>query len=285
MEKANKTSFLESVQSCDKVMSYKDKYPLSEFPKVSIVIPTRNDAQLIAGTLESILVQDYPSFEIIVVDSSEDRTVETIKNYHSDKIRIFSVSKCRRYEMLNKGLSQASGKYVNFLFPGDFYIYKETLKYMMLLALENKSPQMIFCGTLLRDGKSDVKILYRPFNLELLKKGQQPTSLQSCWFRKETLKELGKFNPNYSMRGGYELMCRFALKKEYRVVSANRVLIDYDLRSVTRRMVLTHFWETLRTVQHFFGFMASARWLAYQNEMRRFMKLWLHSLKVAFYGR
>lgn len=278
-------SFLESIEKCDSILQSVKKYNCSDFPLVSIIIPTHNDAQLIASTLESVLFQDYPSFEIIIVDTSVDRTLETIKNFHSDKVRIYSVSQSQRYEMLNKGLSHAHGLYVNFLFPGDFYISKETLKYMMVLALENNKPQLAYCGALLRDGKTEVKTLYRKYCIDLLAKGQQPTSLQSCWFRTDCLRKLNKFNPNYSLRGGYDLMCRFALQKDYRVVSTKRVMTDYDLRAVTRRMVLKHFWETFHTVYHYFGLFATLRWLVSQNDIRRFCKLWMHSVKVAFLGR
>lgn len=285
MNNIDEKTFAQSIEQCETMLKAGEKYSASDFPKVSIIIPTHNDAQLISVTLESVLMQNYPSFEIIIVDASEDRTLETIKNFHSDKVRIYSVSQSRRYDMLNKGLSHAHGMYVNFLFPGDFYISKETLNYMMILALENEFPQLVYCGTLLRDGKSEVKILFRKFGLDLLKRGQQPTSLQACWFRTDCIRQLNKFNSSYSLRGGYELMCRFAMRNEYRVVSANRVLTDYDLRAVTRPMMLKHFWETFRTVLHFFGPISAFRWLFIQHDMRRFLKLWLRSLKVAFLGR
>lgn len=279
------TTFSASIEKCDALLQRGETYSDSEFPMVSVIIPTYNDAQSIAATLESILIQDYPAFEVIIVDTSTDRTLETIKNFHSDKVRIYSVSQSQRYEMLNKGLSHAHGIYVNCIFPGDFYIYKGTLRYMMTLALENHRPHLVFCGTLLRDGKSEVKILSRPLNMELLKQGRQPTSLQACWFRTDCLRELNKFSPNYSLRGGFELMCRFALHRDYTVASTTRVLIDYDLRSVTRRMVMKHFWETCRTVYHYFGILATLRWFISQHDASRFCKLWMHSVKVAFLGR
>lgn len=269
----------------DQLTQAEDKYKPEDFPLVSIIIPTVNCSQMIALTLEGILKQDYFSYEVIIVDCSEDRTLEVVKSFRSDKIRIYSVAQSRRYEMLNKGLSQAKGFYVNFLFPGDFYIHRETLKYMMALALQNSMAHLVYCGTLLRDGKGEVKILFREFNLDLLKNGQQPTSIQSCWFRADCLKELGKFDPNYSLRGGFELLCRFYLRKQYKFASLKRVLTDYDLRLVTRSMIITHFLETMKTVYRYFGWLATLRWLIIQKEWLRFIKLWLRSLKIAFSGR
>jgi glycosyltransferase involved in cell wall biosynthesis len=257
-----------------------------EFPKVSVIVPTFNCAQSIALTLDSLLMQEYPDYEILVIDAdSTDRTLEIVNGYRSEKIRLYSVTSSQRYEILNKGISHAKGEYLNFLFPGDFYIYRETLKTMMTLILEHEKPQLAYCGTLLRDGKSEVKILFRTLSLDLLKKGQQPTSLQSCWFKSEAFRELGKFNPSFRLRGGFEFMCRFSLKKDFRAVSIYRVLTDYDLRWVTRRMVLRHFWETLRTIGKYFGLFAMFAWLFKQKDGMRFFKLWMRSLKIAFLGR
>lgn len=255
-----------------------------DFPKVSIVIPTYCCAQLISGTLESVLNQNYPNFEVIVVDSSTDRTLDVIKSHSEEKLQVFSITNCERYEMINKGLTQASGEYINFIFPGDFYLYSETLKYMMSLALQNNKPDLVYCGTLLRDSKAEVKTLFRELNLELLKKGQQPTSLQSCWFKTDAVRNLGKFNPSYSLRGGFDLMCRFELQK-LKHVGITRILIDYDLRAISRTMITQHFLETMKTLYRYFGFFTTLRWFFFQKDTQRLAKSWMHSLKVAFLGR
>lgn len=262
------------------------KYQDYEYPKVSIVIPTYNSAKDVRASLESLLEQEYPDYEILVIDGgSTDRTLEVIKAMRDERVHIYSVSSQQRYEMLNKGISQASGAYINFLFPGDFYIYRDTLKHMMSLALENNKPHIVYCGSLLRDGKSEVKILYRPFNLKLLQQGQQPTSLQSIWFRADTFREIGKFRTVYELRGGYELLCRFALNRDLRAVGTHRVLTDYDLRWVTKTMVFRHFVETLRIILIYFGFIDAARWLCNQKDGKRFFKLWYRNLRVAFMGK
>jgi glycosyltransferase involved in cell wall biosynthesis len=269
----------------DQLIHREETFKTENLAKVSIIIPISNAAQSISITLESILSQNYSNYEIIVVDCSTDRSIEIIKNFNSDKIRIFSVSQNKRYAMLNKGLSQATGSYVNFLFPGDFYIYHETLKYIMTLASEQDLPHLIYCGTLIREGNREAKILFRELNLDLLKRGQQPTSLQSCWFKTETIKALGKFNDNYRMRGGFELLCRFYLKGNLRFMPVARVLTDYDLRSVSKEMIFTHFWETFITINYYFGFLQALKWLFIQKDSKRLLKLWLHNLKTAFSGR
>ncbi|WP_299285168.1 glycosyltransferase [uncultured Mucilaginibacter sp.] len=56
-------------------------------PKVSIIIPTFNRAAYLKKAIESIFLQDYTDYEIIVTDnSSTDNTEEVIKSFHDDRI-------------------------------------------------------------------------------------------------------------------------------------------------------------------------------------------------------
>lgn len=263
------------------------KYHDYEYPKVTVVIPTLNCAQALETTLDSVIHQIYPDFEVIIVDAgSTDHTLETVRAARSSKVRLLTTSTYQPYEMLNKGITQATGKYINFLFPGDFYIYSETLKEVMNLAIEHNEPELVFCGTLLRDGRSEVKLMYRHLTMKLLKRGQQPTSLQSIWFKAELFRELGKFNTSYQLRGGYEFLCRFALHKNLGAASTNRILTDYDLRVFNKEKVLLHFWETIRTIWRFFGLAPTMRWLFfYQRDVRRLLTLWGRSLRMAFTGK
>lgn len=255
----------------------------ADYPLVSIIIPSLNCAHSIGLTIENLLNQEYPSMEVIVIDAgSTDRTLEVVKSYRHHSIKVYSVSGYFRYEMLNKGITHASGLYVNFLFPGDFYIYQSTLKHMMGMALNHEFPSLVFCGTLIRDGKSEPKILYRHLNVRLLRRGQQPTSLQSCWFRRDLFQKIGKFNTSYILRGGYELLCRYALKGGLHTVSSPRILTDYDLRIVTKTMVFTHFRETLRTLWHYFGIIPVILWLTRQKDFKRYIKIWYRTLRTSF---
>src|SRR5919202_2278522 len=70
-----------------------DKYPLYKNPKVSIILPARNEEKYIAKCLESLLTQDYQNFEIIAVnDSSTDKTETIIYEYAKGSSCIVPVS-------------------------------------------------------------------------------------------------------------------------------------------------------------------------------------------------
>src|SRR5919202_798959 len=56
----------------------------NRYPKVSVILPARNEEEYIAKCLNSLINQSYPNFEIVVInDSSSDRTGEIIQGYHT----------------------------------------------------------------------------------------------------------------------------------------------------------------------------------------------------------
>ncbi len=69
-----------------------DRINISRLPKVSVILPARNEGRYIARCLDSLLAQDYPNFEIIAInDSSTDRTSEIMKAYATNDLRIMHI--------------------------------------------------------------------------------------------------------------------------------------------------------------------------------------------------
>lgn len=276
---------LDPVSALDENWLQMQGLSLADLPFITIIIPTFNCSQSLSLTLESVLDQEYENYEVLAIDAgSSDRTLEVLFSYDNPKLRIGSVDRYNVYEMINKGIELAQGEYINVLFPGDFYIHHHTLLDISRVALQYHRPQLVYCGTLLRDGRAEVKFLFRRLNLDLLRKGQQPTSLQGCWFKKEAFKIIGNFGTEYKLRGGFEILCRFCLSR-LSSAALHRALIDYDLRSVTSAMVVRHFSETIRIIYRYFGLVTMLRWVRRQKDSRRFAALWLRRVRFAFLGK
>jgi len=57
---------------------------LTELPSISIVVPNYNNGETLESTLQSLIEQDYPKLEIVVVDGgSTDNSVEIIKQFET----------------------------------------------------------------------------------------------------------------------------------------------------------------------------------------------------------
>ena len=69
-----------------------DWISVSRSPKVSVILPARNEGRYIARCLDSLLGQDYPNFEIIAInDSSTDGTGEIMKAYATNDLRVMHI--------------------------------------------------------------------------------------------------------------------------------------------------------------------------------------------------
>lgn len=90
-------------------------------PKISIVTPSFNQSKYIRATIDSVLSQDYPNLEYIVMDGgSTDGTVEILKSY-GKKITWVSEADNGQTEAINKGLRQSTGEVLAYLNSDDIY--------------------------------------------------------------------------------------------------------------------------------------------------------------------
>lgn len=109
----------------------------------SVVIPTYNRADFIANTIQSVLNQTYPHFEIIVVDDgSTDNTEDVVKSIKDERIKYFKKENAERGAARNFGAKYAQGKYLNF-FDSDDIAYQEHLQTAFELISSKSEPEMM----------------------------------------------------------------------------------------------------------------------------------------------
>lgn len=93
-----------------------------ETPLVSVVIPAYNSTKVIAEALDSVLSQDYPALEVLVVDDgSTDGTSQVVEGY-DDRVRLIPQSNKGAAGARNEGMRQAAGKYIAFLDADDIWL-------------------------------------------------------------------------------------------------------------------------------------------------------------------
>ena len=93
------------------------------YPKISVITVVLNSKNLIERTMKSVLDQDYPNIEYIVIDGgSVDGTIEIINLYKSKLKSFLSEPDQGIYDAMNKGLCIAKGDWVNFMNAGDIFI-------------------------------------------------------------------------------------------------------------------------------------------------------------------
>lgn len=103
---------------------------LSEEKLISIIIPTYNRAEQLKECIESILMQNYNNYEIIVVDDgSTDYTEDIIKKMNDDRIKFIRKEKnTGASESRRIGFEKSQGDYIIFCDDDDYYIDESYFK-------------------------------------------------------------------------------------------------------------------------------------------------------------
>ena len=107
-------------------------------PLITVVTVVKNDEKNIEKTLLSVLSQDYPLLEYIIIDGgSTDQTLSIVKKY-SDKITsIISEPDLNIFDAMNKGILHATGEWINFMNSGDRFVNNSILTEIFSFNREN----------------------------------------------------------------------------------------------------------------------------------------------------
>jgi len=96
-------------------------------PKITIITPSYNQGHFLEQTIDSVLSQNYPDLEYMVIDGgSVDNSIEIIKKYEKYLTYWVSEKDNGQSDAINKGLQRTTGEIVNWLNSDDYY-EKETL--------------------------------------------------------------------------------------------------------------------------------------------------------------
>lgn len=96
------------------IISLFRNYRINEWtPRASIIIPAYNEGERVLRAIRSALAQDYPNFEVIVVDDgSGDNTFEVASSVRNPRLKVYRKEHGGKAKALNFGLSKASGEII-----------------------------------------------------------------------------------------------------------------------------------------------------------------------------
>ena len=184
---------------------------LSGYPKISIVTPSFNQGQFLEQTVMSVLGQNYPNLEYIIIDGgSTDNSVEIIKKYEKELAYWESHKDRGQTHAINKGFKRATGDIIAYLNSDDQYCPG-----VLLIVADyflKHSNSMWLCGNVLyADRKGTVfakKIpIYSPF---ILRFGSSSVYQPNIFLRRQLLDEVGYLREDFHTIMDQEWFCRIA---------------------------------------------------------------------------
>lgn len=196
----------------------------------SIIIPTYNSKKTIKRTIDSIIKQSLKSFEVICVDDgSTDNTVQIIKSYNNNIIKILILPHSGLPgKNINYAAKFAKGKYIAILDSDDQWLVNKLL--IQHIQISNKYCEVIGCNGYSLRGfykKELQKISSRFLNIEdLFKSNKIPCS--SLVIKKKTFLDLKGFSNNKNLKSLYDydfLIKSFINNKK--LYFLNKKLINY----------------------------------------------------------
>jgi len=192
-----------------------------ELPLVSIVTPSFNQASYLEETILSVLGQDYPRIEYMIVDGgSADGSVSIIKKY-ADKISwwVSEVDKGQT-DAINKGFGRARGQYMAWLNSDDTYqsgAVSAAVKFLQ------KHPEigMVYadCNFIDEDSRVIGKFGAAQTDYKRLRRGYVHIPQQTMFFRAELWHALGPLDPSFYFAMDYDLWVRIASRAQIKYLS------------------------------------------------------------------
>ncbi|MEO6882859.1 MAG: glycosyltransferase family 2 protein [Bacteroidia bacterium] len=205
----------------------------TNFPKISIVTPSFNQGEFLEETILSVLEQNYPNLEYIVMDGgSTDNSVEIIKKYAS-KINFWKSEKDGGlYDALNKGFAKCSGEIMAWINSDDVYHQKSFFTVAEIFSsfsdvkwIQGMPTSIDESGRIISVGNFRKWSKYNYFLKEY-----QWIQQESCFWRKELWNKSGaKMNSFLQLAGDLDLWLRFFDHAE--LYSVNTVLGCFRLKS------------------------------------------------------
>jgi glycosyltransferase involved in cell wall biosynthesis len=208
------------------------------FPKISVVTPSFNQARYLERTIKSVLDQDYPQLEYIIVDGgSTDGSQDIIRTYADSLAWWVSEPDSGQANAINKGLRRATGDWVAWQNSDDVY-YPGAFE-SLARACEHRADADLIVGNVNLIDSEDRVIrdlcFVRPTLNAVLAEGMVLTN-QAAFWRREVHERVGWLNESLECAFDYDWFLR--LLESGRAEHVNRFWGGYRLHADTKTSVI-----------------------------------------------
>lgn len=226
-------------------------------PKISIITVCLNADRTIEETIKSIVYNDYPNIEYIIIDGgSRDNTINIIKKY--EKYIAYWVSEKDQgiSDAFNKGIMRATGQIIGIISADDLLL-QGALDLVKQAYMETQDVDVIYGNAVVLDANQMPKFIVKAdkeFSRMLVR---MPLQHSATFVISATYKKYGTFNLNLKLAMDYDLILRF-ITSGAKFCYLNNALTAYSTSGVSSKYYVSSMSEA-REISIKFGL---PRWRA-----------------------
>jgi glycosyltransferase involved in cell wall biosynthesis len=227
-----------------------------KLPIITVVTVVYNGVAYLEETIKSVISQDYPNIEYIIIDGgSNDGTIEIIKKYNANISRWVSEADKGIYDAMNKGLRLAVGEWVNFLNGGDRFYDKNTISELFTRS-DHQMRDLLYGDSIIHSSTSERLIKARPLSKESLRFGMEVCH-QSIFVRRSV-------SPNYNLLYRYKAEYNWVVDI-FNLISAERAeyvnipIVYYALGGFSEKGLLQNLAEFIKITMTRYGILQTVR--------------------------
>ncbi len=242
-------------------------------PVVSIIIPVYNNQDFISEAIDSVLIQTYSKWDLVIIDDgSTDNTKQIVFKYSTNdsRIRYYYQQNKGQAAARNIGISNSKGKFIAFLDADDVWIkdkievqLKTLVKFNADLVFSNagyfSDSNKVTINQLSQKGALDERGLFK----DLFQRSSIANS--SVLLKRDILSTVGLFDESPELRGteDWDLWLRIA-QNNYKFYGIERILIKYRIHDGGTHM---------NKIKMFHGKLAIQDKYRFSREVPRWIKL------------
>lgn len=201
--------------------------------KISIITTCYNRAATIQGAIESVLAQDYPDIEYIIIDgASNDGSVDTVKRMMEDgrwktSWKFISKRDHGMYEAINKGIRIATGDIIGLVHSDDFLYDNHVISDIVKRFEETKADLVYGDGVFVNANDTNKPVrnwiggAYHRWKVACGWLPLHPT----CYIKREVMLREGLYDESYKIAADSDLLFRYLYMANLKVTYLKRKII------------------------------------------------------------
>jgi len=216
---------------------------LQKLPLISIITPSFNQAQFLEQTILSVLDQNYPNLEYIIIDGgSTDGSIEIIKKYEKHLAYWVSRKDNGQTDALKRGFEKSNGEIFAWINSDDSYLPGAFLKIVNTFQ-KNPKANLVFGNIYFTDEKNNkigeyrmTRRSFRHFIFEGMSLSQPAT-----FWKKDIYNKVGGLDLNYKFCMDFDFFIRVA--KRGRLICLHEYLANFRIHKEAKTSTMKDVWQ------------------------------------------